>query len=104
MADSNISTDSWEAGDDWSGGGAESKRLPRGRQLGATVYELKPGAFTVYHFHHASEEMLILLRGRITLRTPAGERELEEGEVVHFPIGPDGTHGARNDSDARPAS
>src|SRR2546425_643363 len=30
---------------------------------------------------------------------PAGERLLAEGEVVHFPVGPDGAHGFRNDSD-----
>ena len=35
---------------------SESKRLPRGEQLGATVYELGPGNFCVYHFHHAAEE------------------------------------------------
>jgi uncharacterized cupin superfamily protein len=41
-----------------------------------------------------------MLRGRVTLRTPEGERELEEGQVVHFPAGPDGAHAMRNDTDA----
>lgn len=100
MADDNIWSDEWDSGDDWSGGGGASKRLPRGSRLGATVYELEPGNFGVYHFHHASEEMLIMLRGRVTLRTPDGEREVDEGEVVHFPVGPAGTHGTRNDGDA----
>jgi uncharacterized cupin superfamily protein len=36
--------------------------------------------------------------GRPTLRTPAGERELAPGEVVHFPEGEAGTHQLRNDS------
>ena len=40
-----------------------------------------------------------MLRGRATLRTPAGERELEDGEVVDFPPGPDGAHQVRNDGD-----
>jgi uncharacterized cupin superfamily protein len=101
VADDNIWTDEWDSGEDWSGGGGESKRLPRGSGLGATVYELGPGDFGVYHFHHASEELLIMLRGRDTLRTPDGEREVAEGEVVHFPAGPEGAHGTRNDSDAR---
>jgi uncharacterized cupin superfamily protein len=95
----NVWTDDWEGDDDWSGGGAEAKRLPRGDQIGATVYQLEPGDFVVYHFHNASEELLIVLRGRPTLRTPSGERELEEGEVVHFPVGPDGAHGVTNESD-----
>jgi uncharacterized cupin superfamily protein len=100
VSDANIWTDGWESDDDWSGGGAETKRLPRGTQLGATVYQLEPGDFVVFHFHHASEELMILLRGRPILRTSEGERRLEEGEVVHFPTGPDGAHAVRNESDA----
>jgi uncharacterized cupin superfamily protein len=96
----NIWDDDWaEQGFDWSGGGALEKPLPRGPSLGATLYELDPGDFVVYHFHHAWEELLVVLRGRPTLRTPAGERELDEGEVVHFPVGPDGAHALRNDTE-----
>jgi len=60
------------------------------------VYELPPGGFAVYHFHHGSEELLVVLRGHPTLRTPDGERKLDEGEAVHFPVGPEGAHGIRN--------
>jgi uncharacterized cupin superfamily protein len=97
----NVFGDGWDATDDWSGGGAKSKRLvERGPALGASVYELGPGNTTAYHFHHGSEELLVVLRGRPTLRTPEGERQLAEGEAVHFPLGPDGAHGLRNDTDA----
>jgi uncharacterized cupin superfamily protein len=97
----NIWDDNWgEQEEDWSGGGARSKRLVgSGPLLGASLYELGPGNFAIYHAHHGSEELLLVLRGRPTLRTPAGERVLEEGEVVHFPAGPDGAHGLRNDTD-----
>jgi uncharacterized cupin superfamily protein len=96
----NVFGDEWDELDDWSGGGAKSTRLvDGGPQLGASVYELGPGSSAVYHFHHGSEELLIVLRGRPTLRTPDGERQLAEGEVVHFPTGPDGAHGIRNDTD-----
>jgi uncharacterized cupin superfamily protein len=97
----NVFDDEWgEQQEDWSGGGGKSKRLvERGPLLGTSVYELGPGNFTVYHFHHGSEELLIVLRGRPTLRTPEGERQLAEGEAVHFPTGPDGAHALRNDSD-----
>ena len=95
----NVFSDKWDALDDWSGGGAKSTRLvERGPQLGASVYELGPGNTAAYHFHHGSEELLIVLRGRPTLRTPRGERQLAEGEAVHFCTGPDGAHGMRNDS------
>jgi uncharacterized cupin superfamily protein len=98
---SNVFGDEWDALDDWSGGGVKSTRLvARGPVLGASVYELGPGNTSAYHFHHGSEELLIVLRGRPTLRTPEGERQLAEGEVVHFPTGPDGAHGMRNDTDS----
>ena len=95
----NIWADEWDADDDWSGGGAKSKLLvDRGPLLGASLYELGPGNSIAYHFHHGSEELLIVLRGRPTLRGPEGDRQLVEGEVVHFPVGPDGAHGLRNDT------
>jgi uncharacterized cupin superfamily protein len=98
---SNVFGDEWDALDDWSGGGVKSTRLvARGPVLGASVYELGPGNTSAYHFHHGSEELLIVLRGRPTLRTPEGERQLAEGEVVHFSTGPDGAHGMRNDTDS----
>jgi uncharacterized cupin superfamily protein len=97
----NIFDDEWgEQAEDWSGGGGKSKQLvDRGPLLGASLYELGPGNFNVLHFHHGSEELLIVLRGRPTLRTGERERQLAEGEVVHFPTGPDGAHGVRNDTE-----
>jgi uncharacterized cupin superfamily protein len=100
MSGDNIWSDEWEPqGEDWSGGGGRSKRLPRSERLGATLYEMDPANFVVLHFHHAWEEMLIVLRGRPTLRTGDGERQLKEGDVVFFPVGPEGVHGLRNDTD-----
>ncbi|MFL5970623.1 MAG: cupin domain-containing protein [Gaiellaceae bacterium] len=97
---SNVWADEWDDAEDWSGGGGKSRRLVGpGVQLGASMYELGPANFNVFHFHHGSEELLIVLRGRPTLRTQDGERVLSEGEVVHFPTGPDGAHGVRNDTD-----
>lgn len=100
MADDNVWSDDWgEQGPDWSGGGGRGKGLPRGEALGGSVYELDPGNFVVYHFHHRWEELLIVLRGRPTLRTPEGDRQLQDGDAVHFPIGPDGAHGLTNETD-----
>lgn len=101
MSDNNIWSEDWgEQGDDWSGGGGRSKRLPRGERLGATVYELDPRNFVVYHFHHRWEELLVVLRGRPTLRTPEGTRMLQEGDVVHFLVGPAGAHALTNETDS----
>ena len=97
----NIWDDNWgEQQEDWSGGGALSKRLVEGGPLlGASLYELERGNFMIYHAHHGSEELLLVLRGRPTLKTPEGERVLEEGEAVHFTTGMPGAHGLRNDTD-----
>src|SRR5437763_3332612 len=66
--------------------------------LGASVYELMPGEEMVFHYHVQREELLVVLSGRLSLRTAAGWEELPEGEVVAFPRGERGAHGYRNDS------
>ena len=68
-------------------------------QLGASVYELSPGDEMVFHYHVQREELLIVLAGRLSLRTATGWEELREGEVVAFPRGERGAHGYRNDGD-----
>jgi uncharacterized cupin superfamily protein len=65
--------------------------------IGGSVYEVDPGKkLWPYHVHHANEEWLIVLRGRPTLRTPEGERELVEGDVACFARGAAGAHQVRN--------
>jgi len=69
--------------------------------LGASLYEIDPGGgASPYHVHHANEELLLVLSGTPSVRTPAGIRELEAGDVVAFPAGPDGAHRILNPSDA----
>jgi uncharacterized cupin superfamily protein len=67
--------------------------------LGASVYELQAGEEMVFHYHVQREELMIVLSGRLSLRTAVGWEELPEGEVVAFPRGERGAHGYRNDSD-----
>ena len=76
-------------------------RQAGGRELGASVFELEPGAATFpLHAHHANEEILVVLAGRPTLRTIDGERRLDEGEVVCFLTGRAGAHRIENRTDA----
>jgi uncharacterized cupin superfamily protein len=61
--------------------------------IGASLWEVPPGeAAYPYHFHYSDEELVIVLSGRPSLRTPEGTRELETGEAVHFPLGEEGGH------------
>ena len=70
-------------------------------KLGATLYEVDPGGrVSPLHVHHANEELLFVIAGRPTLRTPEGERELEPGEVVAFLSGRRGAHQVLNRGDA----
>lgn len=67
--------------------------------LGASIYEIDPGNATFpYHYHLANEELLFVLKGRPHLRTPDGWRQLDEGEVVAFPVGERGAHQVANRS------
>lgn len=62
-------------------------------RLGASVWELEPGqAAYPYHYHLAEEELILVLGGHLSLRTPDGWRELAEGELVSFPRGERGAH------------
>jgi uncharacterized cupin superfamily protein len=67
--------------------------------LGASLYELEPGSAPFpLHYHHSNEELLVVLTGSPSLRTPDSERELETGEVVAFPVGERGAHQVVNRS------
>jgi uncharacterized cupin superfamily protein len=78
--------------------GFTCRRARIGRQLGteklgASLWDLPPGqAAYPYHWHVAEEELLVVLEGRPSMRTPEGWRELAEGEAVSFPVGEQGAH------------
>jgi uncharacterized cupin superfamily protein len=71
------------------------------QRLGASAWEIPPGeAAYPYHYHLVDEELLFVLRGRPSLRTPEGWRELEEGEAIAFAIGEAGAHQIVNRTDS----
>ncbi|HEY2777301.1 MAG TPA: cupin domain-containing protein [Gaiellaceae bacterium] len=70
-----------------------------GERLGMSVYDLPAGeAIGPYHVELTDEEWLIVVHGEVTVRTPDGERTLTAGDVLCFPVGPDGAHVVRNGS------
>ena len=73
----------WDELPDWGGVGA--RRLVRAGSLGGSVWEVQPGRGQfVYHFHHASEELLVVLRGSPTVRMHDGDHQL--GEAMSSPF------------------
>ena len=78
-------------------GAARVGKLLGATALGASVYELPEGqSICPYHYEHGSEEWLVVLAGRPTLRHAEGEDVLEPGDVVCFPEGPEGAHKVTN--------
>jgi uncharacterized cupin superfamily protein len=101
----NLYGDEWGEGQ-WPLHPAYEKNMLRvglrleGEKIGATLYELPPGMKSFpYHWHRGLEELLVVLEGRPTLRTPEGEQQLERGDVVSFPTTPEGAHKLWNDTD-----
>jgi uncharacterized cupin superfamily protein len=78
--------------------GFRAKRARFGRQagtrdLGASLWEIPPGeAAYPYHYHLAEEELIVVLSGRLRLRTSEGWTALYAGDVVSFPVGEEGAH------------
>jgi uncharacterized cupin superfamily protein len=72
---------------------ARLSRQAGSERLGMSLWELPPGE-AAYPFHHhlTEEELVVVLRGPLRLRTPDGWRDLEDGEVVAFPRGETGAH------------
>jgi uncharacterized cupin superfamily protein len=71
-----------------------------GQHLGASVYALPPGNATFpYHYELGNDELLVVVSGAPTLRTPEGERDLNPGDCIHFPSGEAGAHQVINRSE-----
>jgi uncharacterized cupin superfamily protein len=78
-------------------------RLDIGGALGSAetamyLYDVAPGDSFPYHYEYV-EEWLLVLDGVVAVRTPEGERELQRGDLVRFPPGPEGAHQITNRSD-----
>jgi uncharacterized cupin superfamily protein len=99
----NVHGDEWDREHDregWRWRSASAGRRLSAELMGASLYELEPGnRMWPYHAHHANEEWLLVVSGEPTLRTPEGERQLQEGDVVCFPRGNDGLHQVTNGTD-----
>jgi uncharacterized cupin superfamily protein len=82
--------------DGYRSGVAEIGKALGASELNTSAYELPPGqALCAYHYEYV-EEWLVVLDGNPMLRLPEGEEQLEPGDVVVFPPGPDGAHNVIN--------
>jgi uncharacterized cupin superfamily protein len=63
------------------------------------LYDVAPGDSFPYHYEYV-EEWLLVVDGAVAVRTPEGERELQRGDLVRYPPGPEGAHQIANRSGA----
>ena len=101
----NVYSTDWDGTQDHPGYEWHRIRLARrlgGEMLGASIYVIGPGQKSFpYHFHHANEEMLIVLEGEVSVRTPQGEQVAVAGDAMVFNKGSDGAHQVINRSDGQ---
>lgn len=71
------------------------------RKLGASIDTVAPGKRSCpYHFHHAQEEMFIILEGTGTLRVAGEMLPIRAGDIAFIPPGPEYPHQIINSSEA----
>ncbi len=57
------------------------------------VRKLEPGKYSFpYHFHRNAEELILIISGSLTIRTPNGLEIAEKGDIIFFEIGESGAH------------
>ena len=96
----NLFADVWDVENDENGLRHRVFWRPENARMGASLWELEPGAPCMrWHMHYGAEEMFFVLSGRVIFRTPAGEEELSPGDYVSCPEGRAGLHAYRNPYD-----
>jgi uncharacterized cupin superfamily protein len=70
-----------------------------GSTMAGGYYVVPPGEANCPYHYESDEEWLLVLEGRLTVRHPEGEDELEAGDLVCFPAGPTGAHKLTNNGD-----
>jgi uncharacterized cupin superfamily protein len=98
----NLFGDDWDSRRDrpgWLWNRADVGKRAGAELFGISLYELEPAQkIFPYHWQYVEEEMLIVIEGEPTVRTPEGEQRLTRGDTVVFRRGPEGAHQVRNDT------
>lgn len=70
-------------------------------KLTINFYTLQPGKSNYpYHQHFGREEVFYIIAGNATLKTPKGDIEVTEGDVIVIPPNENGAHMLTNTSNA----
>jgi len=97
MRRQNLFSGQWDGENEHSKTRARVFSRPDDARMGATLYELAPGApDPKLHMHFGAEEMFFVLSGRPVFRNLDGEEELAPGDYVFCPEGRAGLHAFSN--------
>jgi uncharacterized cupin superfamily protein len=67
--------------------------LVKSKDLFFNMRKLDSGTYSYpYHFHRNAEEVLIIIEGSATLRTPKGLEVVNKGDILFFETGETSTH------------
>ena len=93
MTRQNLFSGPWDGEDDEAGTRRRVFWRPDDARMGATLYELEPGApESRIHMHYGAEEMFFVLSGRPRFRNGSGDERLAPGDFVFCPEGREGLH------------
>jgi uncharacterized cupin superfamily protein len=100
MTRQNLFSDLWDGENQEFGTRHRVFWRPDDARMGATLYELAPGAVGgKLHMHFGAEEMFFVLSGRPSFRSRHGEEALAPGDFVFCPEGRAGVHVFSNPTD-----
>jgi uncharacterized cupin superfamily protein len=100
MTRQNLFSDEWDGEDQEAGTRHQVFWRPDDARMGATLYELAPGAREYgLHMHFGVEEMFFVLSGRPMFRNLDGREQLAPGDFVFCPEGRAGLHSFSNTTD-----
>lgn len=103
MTRQNLHSGLWDGDDQDPGTRRRVFWRPDDARMGATLYELAPGApESRMHMHFGAEEVFFVLRGRPLFRNQHGTEALAPGDFVSCPEGRAGMHTFSNPA-AEPA-
>ena len=97
MKRQNLFSDGWDGENEQARTRHRVFWRPDDARMGATLYELAPGApEDRMHMHYGAEEIFFVLNGRPLFRNPEGEETLAPGDFVSCPEGRAGLHAFNN--------
>ena len=74
--------------------------LSKSEHLIFDIRLLNPDQFSFpYHFHRHAEELMFIISGSLTLRTPSGFQVVNQGDTLFFEMGKSGAHQLYNHTD-----